>query len=447
MQKHNTFDVFTPTSPARLSFVEREGVNSRLVDALRTPGMQVVVYGHSGSGKSTLLLNKLQQLYEKHLISRCMRGLKFDQLVLDAFDQLSCFYSSEYSLSKSRTVKEKVSTEYMAIKAQIEASATAEQSVKKARILPPQLTPQTLARFMGEANTCWVLEDFHKLDHVERANLSQVMKVFMDMADEYRNLKIVAIGAVDTARQIVEYDPEMKNRVAEIHVPLMIQEELIRIIDKGSSLLNLEFNNELKSGVGEFSNGMASVCHQICLNVCMSEEIYTTLDDEVIVDSEHLNTAIKMYLEQCSDTIKKSFDAAFKQKRPKRFDNARLILKALTEFSQEGGTRSEIYSKITRTVSDYPQGNMTTFINRLSSEGESAILRYDDVSGRYSFKDPIYRAFALAYFKNNQKQNGEISIRDLDAYLENLKFDIGIGGLSKITINLGKNHLIKRIRR
>ena len=52
----DTRDVFTPTKPAILTFVEGEYLNAQLVDALRTPGKQLVVYGHSGSGKTTLLL-------------------------------------------------------------------------------------------------------------------------------------------------------------------------------------------------------------------------------------------------------------------------------------------------------------------------------------------------------------------------------------------------------
>lgn len=438
MERYDSFDVFTPTSPARLTFVERQGVNVRLVDALRTPGMQLVVYGHSGSGKSTLLLNKLHQIYEKNLISRCMKGVTFDQLVLDAFDQLSCFYDSEYLEAKKTTVSGKLSQDYLAIKSQITATSTKENNVKKSRLLPPQLTPQALARFMGEAKACWVLEDFHKIDKEERDKLSQIMKIFMDMADDYRSLKIIAIGAVDTARQIVEYDPEMKNRVAEIFVPLMAPDELTQIIEIGGSLLNLVFNKELKAGLSEFSNGMASVCHQLCLNVCTSEEIYTTLDEGIIVDSEHLNAAVKMYLEQCSDTMKKAFDVAFKQKKTKTYENAKIILKAMSELPQEGATRAEIYSKITDSVNTYPQGNLTTFIKRLSTEGENVILRYDEISGKYSFKDPIYRAFALAYFKDERKGKEDVSIAGLDLLLRNLKFDIGVKGVKMFTINLGK---------
>lgn len=50
--------VFTPTTQVRVNFVQRSSVNDRLVDALMTPGKQLVVYGESGSGKSTLLLKK-----------------------------------------------------------------------------------------------------------------------------------------------------------------------------------------------------------------------------------------------------------------------------------------------------------------------------------------------------------------------------------------------------
>ena len=83
MNEYKVTDVFTPTKPARYTFVERLPVNDKLVAALRTPGKQIVVYGYTGSGKTTLLENKLHQLYESHITSRCITGLKFEQLVLN----------------------------------------------------------------------------------------------------------------------------------------------------------------------------------------------------------------------------------------------------------------------------------------------------------------------------------------------------------------------------
>lgn len=247
MEKNSVYKVFTPTTPARLAFVERDQVNSKLVNALRTPGKQIVVYGHSGSGKTTLLVNKLHQLYEYHLTSRCMKGVTFESIILDAFDQLAPYYCSEKTSSSGSKVMMQLSQDYFLIKSQVAFERTSKVDSKEERILPPQLTPQALGRFIGQIGSCWVLEDFHKIDENERSKLSQIMKVFMDMADEFPALKVVAIGAVDTARQIVEYDSEMKNRVAEIYVPLMQTEEIQAVITKGGELLNIGFSPKLNS--------------------------------------------------------------------------------------------------------------------------------------------------------------------------------------------------------
>lgn len=194
MEIHLARDVFTPTKPARIAFVERDSVNNKLVNSLTTPGKQVVVYGHSGTGKTTLLVNKLTQLYEHHITTRCMKGLKFEQLILDAFDQLAPFYTQErHSALKSSTGVD-LGASYHALQAKIAAQTTTETSERQARLLPPQLTPQALGRFLGAQRACWVLEDFHKIDESEKAKLSQLMKVFTDLSDEYLDLKIIALG-------------------------------------------------------------------------------------------------------------------------------------------------------------------------------------------------------------------------------------------------------------
>lgn len=42
----------------------------------------------------------------------------------------------------------------------------------------------------------------------------------MDMSLEYPEVKLIAIGALGTARQVVEYDKEMNNRVTEVFCSL-----------------------------------------------------------------------------------------------------------------------------------------------------------------------------------------------------------------------------------
>jgi len=401
--KHPVRDVFTPTTPARLTFVERESINDKLVNALRTPGKQVVVYGHSGSGKTTLLSNKLTQLYENNVNTRCMRGLTFEQLVLDAFDQLSPYYLAEESSGSRDSASAQVGAEYWGIKGQISVGAESSRNLKHQRALPPQLTPQALARFLGGAKCCWVLEDFHKVDESAKIQVSQMMKVFMDMADSHKDVKIIAIGAVDTARQVVQYDAEMRNRVAEIHVPLMTDEEILEIIKKGERLLNVVVAGKIKTGIVHYSNGLASVCHHICLNACVAAGIEQTAEIPLQLGDDHLKAGLALYLEEASDTLKYAFDRAFKRKKSGKFDNCRIILRALSKCSQDGATHAEIMNAIG--IAKYPSGNLTLYLRELQSEARGSIIRHDSVSGKFSFADPIYRAFCLAYFEKHPVQN------------------------------------------
>ena len=73
------------------------------------------------------------------------------------------------------------------------------------RLLPPQLTAQNLAKMIGSVHACWVLEDFHKIEEVEKVKFAQMMKVFADLSDTYPELKIIAIGAVNSAREVIKY--------------------------------------------------------------------------------------------------------------------------------------------------------------------------------------------------------------------------------------------------
>ena len=141
---YTVHNVFTPTQPAKLTFIDRDIVNNDLIDALETPGTQVVVYGHTGSGKTTLLTNKLEQIYPHHITTRCMKGMTFEQILTEAFDQLEPFYESDRSNSTNNSVTANVSATYLSIKSSLEAAKTKAASATERRVLPPQLTPQAL---------------------------------------------------------------------------------------------------------------------------------------------------------------------------------------------------------------------------------------------------------------------------------------------------------------
>nr|WP_082919259.1 ATP-binding protein [Pseudomonas chengduensis] len=403
------YEVFTPTTPARASFVERDELNEKLVNALRTPGTQVVVYGYSGSGKSTLLRNKLRQLYDCEITTRCTSQSTFDQLMLSAFDDLDSYYVSERLDSKKSAISASVSSTLLAIRSQVAASAAHEDSDKKVRFIPPQLTAQNLARLMGEANCCWVLEDFHKIDEAERAKLSQTMKVFMDMADDYRGVKVIAIGAVDSARQVVQYDSEMRTRIAEVHVPLMQPHELQEIVNIGTKLLNIRFSPSLTSKISHYSNGLPAVCHTLCLSICHANSIECRQEDKQdTLGVEQLEPALKAYLSNTSDSLKMAFEASLKQERKTKYKHAKIIIHALAKLPQEGATSDQILQKIKNTEPAYTKRMLKGEAEKLCGIHPTPLIRFDENSGKYSFIDPLYRAFAMAL--NSEEPRGVFEV-------------------------------------
>ena len=204
MTKNLLSEVFTPSRPARKTYVDRSKINDRIVRALKTPGTQIIVYGHSGSGKTTLLENVLFKVYENHIRTNCMKGMTFEQILTNAFDQLEPFFESEKT-SKTKTTKNySIGAELKSIKASLGANRENETSLTERRALPLQLTAQNLAKYIGSAKACWVLEDFHKIEEDEKIRFAQMLKVFADMSDEYPELKklITAINSNEIKQKI-----------------------------------------------------------------------------------------------------------------------------------------------------------------------------------------------------------------------------------------------------
>jgi hypothetical protein len=266
--EYSVFEVFTPTTQARINFVPRKQVNDQLVDALRTPGKQLIIYGESGSGKSTLLQKKLEELYSDHITSRCNSAMNFDQLLLDAFDQLERFYVEGRSTTFDSKVSASLASSFSRIRASINSERKESEGSSERRIVPPQLTPQRLGEFLGAQDLCWVIEDFHKMQPEHKRPLTQALKVFSDLGASFPSAKIIAVGATDTARQVVEYEPEMSNRVSELQVPLMNDQELREIVTNGQLLLNIDLSSVREPIVQysiERSKRMSSTCAQYLL--------------------------------------------------------------------------------------------------------------------------------------------------------------------------------------
>ena len=223
----------------------------------------------------------------------------------------------------------------------------------------------------------------------------------MDLSDTYPELKIVAVGAVNTARQVVQYDSEMRRRLAEIHVPLMNDTEIAKIVSNGCKLLGVQIDEELIADICHHSNGVASICHQLCSLMCEEMDIYGTISelDEVSFDYSNISYAISEYLELESDTIKRAFDNSLKLK------DSDEIIYSLSRVEQNGAKVTELQAELRSRNISYKEKQIVNILENLITEKYGELIKYDEDSHKYSFSDPFYRTFALAFFKYKDEEN------------------------------------------
>jgi energy-coupling factor transporter ATP-binding protein EcfA2 len=416
MQNLRVSEVFTPASPARYTFVERESsVNDLLVDSLNTQGKQIIIYGHTGCGKTTLLLNKLNQVYEGYIITRCMSNMTFESILLDGFDQIGQYFTDEIEFGKSEKEGTTLGFEYSAIKLQIASETNLNSKIKSKRVLPPQLTPQRLAKFFGKKKCCWVLEDFHKILSAEKSKTSQMMKIFMDASFDFPDLKIVALGAVGTGREVVEYDEEMDGRVTEIFVPLMKEKEIISIIKKGEELLRIKFTPEVKEKVAKFSSGLASVCHQLCLNMCFAQQINSTQQNWPTLSIVELENAIQKYLTQKADSFKAQYDKAIKIPLSSSFNLPKEILKTAIELNSDEFTFHQIYSPLKNLFKTVPEDLVKRILEEFQTIQRSELLFMDVNSNNYYFSSQFTKAYiGLRFAEEKIVIKEKISLKKLE---------------------------------
>jgi len=392
-------EVFTPSKPADITFVERNEINRRLNRALRTSGKQIVLYGFSGVGKTTLLFKKLKEFDMQYIKTSCITGMTIQDIVIDAFNQLDIYYPNQKDYTESNISGGNLQANFWILKASLKEEVKGDTKSSHRRAVELPITPQNLAKYIGSAKLVWVIEDFHKIEETHKKQMAQIMKVFMDTSTEFPNLKIIALGAVNSAREVVQYDSEMRSRISEIEVPLMSHDNLQRIIKTGQNLLNVEFSETVSNRIVTYSSGLPAVTHQLCLLLCELNDILKTQKNRQKIGFERFNNAMNEYLEENSDSFKAIFEQATKITHNRKKENPLDLLSHIMTLAKDNFRIIELKEAIQKIDKNYKGNNLKKYIDEFTQPLRSEILRFNKSHNSYYFSNPFIKAYIQCSLK------------------------------------------------
>lgn len=414
--------LFTPSTAASVNYIKRENVDLLLYKEMSTPGKQLVVFGHSGSGKTSSVRNMLDKHKYKYIRTHCESATTFEQLILNAFDELGGFVASEVSHTNSTTIKGELAAEYRSIRSCIAKEQTSEDKISYSRVVPPQLTPQKLARFMGESRIVWLIEDFHKVNQEEKRRIADIVKIFVDNANDYPSSKIICIGACESAHELIQLDSNLSTRVSEISVPLLHDDEIEQIVRNGFRLLNVIPCNSLVEKLVYYSDRLGSAAHQMCLDICLDKRIEKTSCRRRDLEDSSFQAAIDGFINRRSDTLKTIYEAATKDQL------GWYILKTFS-FKESGRlSLSDITTTVNKNKSGmrFPENNVQAKLQELI-EPPFSIIYYNRNAEKYALSTPFWHRFLRLQFnieaakKRNTKKNKNNKSLPID---NNLKYQL-----------------------
>lgn len=410
--------VFTPATAANINYITRKEIDSILESEMSTPGKQIVVYGHSGSGKTSSVLKLLRDSGYNFIKTHCESCTTFEQLILNAFDELGVFVLSEKTKRVSNIYSGALEIEYKNIKAAIGRENSAEEGISMTRILPPQLTPQKLAQFLGVGKIVWLIEDFHKVCDTEKKRIADVIKIFVDNANDYELSKIICIGACQSAHELLQLDPNLKSRVSEVSISLLHDEEIKSIVENGFRLLRVEAPQSLIEKLVYYSDRLGASAHQMCMDICKGEGIMMTRWSQHKIDDTAFQFAIDGFIKRSSDTLKSIYEAAI------RNEIGWYILKSFSKNTMDKLSIVQISQLVNIGKQHFTNEEIVAKLDELCSPA-CGIIYYNTNSEKYALSSPFWHRFLRLQFsienankqkKKNNKNNPNLIITNDTRY-------------------------------
>lgn len=263
-------DVFGVSPNQVLSYIERDKIDTKFKDSLKT-GNHIVVYGASKQGKTALVSRHLP--YEENVVIRLTPNTNITDIYSSILRQVGVEIEIARETEEASTASANVGIKAKAkiwLLGEGEASAsgsisTANKIANTYKTIPFNLAvAQDISELLHKINfnKKIILENFHYLDEEKQRELSFDLRTFQETG-----IIFVILGVWRKKDKLRTYCPDLTDRVNDIPVEPWIEDDFRRVIERGSLELNITISESIIVKFLENSFGSIGVLQEL-LKVC-----------------------------------------------------------------------------------------------------------------------------------------------------------------------------------
>ena len=139
------------------------------------------------------------------------------------------------------------------------------------------------------------------------------------------------------------------------------------------------------------------------VNICFANSVYKTSSEKITFDIEDLKESLDKFIKSNSDNLKGKFERATKVHRKRKYDNGRIILKALASSKKEYLSHAELLALIKKEYPDYKQANLTLYLKKLQEVEKGAVISQNLDNGLFYFSDPFIKTYCQCVFESKDE--------------------------------------------